>query len=78
MTNLTLSIDEHILADARKTASTRDTSVAALVRDYITALAQSQRQSAANAADAWLDFCTNHPVRIGKRDWTREELHDRS
>ena len=75
-TNLTLVIDEELLRAARKVALDQQTSVNHLVRQFLTALVQgSTRRRLARARlqkkfDAGL-------VRVGKRNWKREELYDR-
>ena len=74
--NLTLTLDEELLRAARKTALDRNTSVNQLVRDYLTALVRERDRQ--EAAIANLDrLFREHPVRIGRRTWTRQELHER-
>ena len=76
MTNLTLTVDEDILRMARIRALERGTSVNALVREYLTNLAAHEDR--ANRARARLrQLSKQSQGRLGKKTWTREELHDR-
>jgi hypothetical protein len=76
MKNITLSVDDDVLAAVRRLAAERDTSINALVREYLTNLAA--RQDRARRARARLRALSRQSQgRLGKRTWTREELHDR-
>ncbi len=76
MRNLTLSIDEDILLEARKFALENDTTVNQLVRDYLARIArQTNRRRAAR--ERLLRFMKTRQVEVGERRWTREELYDR-
>ena len=77
MTNLTLAIDETILRKARKAAIDRDTTVTALVRDFLGQLSASQTQAADVYAEELSRSFARNTVKIGRRSWTREDLHDR-
>jgi hypothetical protein len=78
MTNLTLAIDETILRNARKAALDRNTTVTALVREFLWGLSSGQdREAEAYIAELSRAFERN-TVKIGRRKWTREELHERS
>ena len=74
--NVTLTIDEDLLLAARKLALDRNTSVNAMVREYLaTETSQAQRRAESRAT---LEKFFNDPVvRIGKIDWKREDLYDR-
>ena len=74
--NLTLTIEEDLLRGARRIAVDRDTSVNALVRNYLGHLVQERDTGKATAA-ALKDFWGTHSVTVGKRGWTRDDLHDR-
>jgi hypothetical protein len=77
MKNITLAIDEKVLAKVRRTAARKDTTVNALVRDYLTRLAEQDDR----AAKARLEL-----VELAKRSkwdpgqdwkWNREDIYDR-
>lgn len=64
------------MRDARKVALDRNTSVNQLVRDFLAQLVrESSRQRA--AAKRMDDIFRKHRIRIGRRTWMREDLHER-
>jgi hypothetical protein len=76
MKNITLSVDEKVLAIVRRRAAEENSSVNALVRDYLTNLATQEDR--ANGARARLrELSARSPGRLGKKSWTRGKLHDR-
>lgn len=77
MTNLTLSIDEQLLKRARIHALERDTSVNALVRDYLERLVAGSTSRSGMAR--FLAFARSIHAGSGPegRAWTRDELHER-
>lgn len=74
--NLTLTMDEDVLRAARKIALDRKTSVNQMVRDYLSQVVRAQDGQQAALRELKRIFRTS-PYRIGKRTWTRDELHDR-
>ena len=76
MRNITLSVDDDILAAVRRHAAERNSSVNALVREYLTNLAAHEDR--ANRARARLrQLSRQSQGRLGKKTWAREDLHDR-
>ena len=76
MRNLTLSVDETVLLEARKIALERDTSVNALVRDFLVDLVrQDGRRKAALAR--LTEAMSDGLYTVGEVDSTREDLHER-
>ena len=74
--NVTLTVEEDLLRAARKVALDRSTSVNQLVRDFLAQLVrESSRQQA--AAERMDEIFKKHRIRIGRRSWTREDLHER-
>lgn len=75
--NITLSIDEEIVKKVRKIAIDKDTTLTAMVRDYLTSVAG--RDAVARKADAAKLMETLEKVSrdMGPRTWTREDLYDR-
>ena len=75
--NITLSVDEEIVKKVRKVAIDKDTTLTAMVRDYLTNVAGSD--ATARKADAAKLMETFEKVsrNMGPRTWTREELYDR-
>jgi len=76
MKNITLSVDEKVLAAVRQHAAARSTSINQLVRDYLGEIAR--REDRARKARRRLRSLSNRSAaRIGRISWTREELHER-
>jgi len=76
MKNITLSVDENILATVRRHAAECNSTVNALVRDYLTGLAAHQDR-AKHARARLRQLSAQSQGRLGKKTWTREDLHDR-
>ena len=76
MANLTLSLDDALLQKAREAALRENTSVNALVRDYLSRYvdARSRRLQALDAFEAVADRCTSS----SPSPWSRESLHELS
>jgi hypothetical protein len=74
--NLTLTIDEELIRAARKVALDRNTSVNNLVRGFLEMLvAESGEQRAAMMHIE--ELFRDKPFAVGKKNWTRAELHER-
>ncbi|HEX5852108.1 MAG TPA: hypothetical protein VFY36_03340 [Solirubrobacteraceae bacterium] len=77
MANLTLTIDGQLLKRARIRALERDTSVNALVRDYLEGLAGQTKTQ--DAIGAFLEIAKGGDSGSGPggRTWKRDELYER-
>lgn len=73
--NVTLSIDDRVVAEARRIAAARGTSVNQLVRDYLN---QLTRVDDVESVVAELDGMWAGRAYRSAGPWTREELHERS
>ena len=76
MKNITLSVDDKVLAAVRRHAAERDSSVNALVREYLTNLA-AHEDRAKKARARLRQLSKESAGRLGKKTWSRAELHDR-
>lgn len=76
MKNITLSVDERVLAVVRRHAAERNSSVNALVREFLTGLA-AHEDRAQRARARLRQLSGQSQGRIGKRTWTRQDLHER-
>jgi hypothetical protein len=76
MKNITLSVDEKVLAAVRRRAAEQNSSVNALVRDYLTNLA-AQDDRARGARERLRELSSRSEGRLGKKTWARTDLHDR-
>lgn len=77
MTNLTLSIDEGLLRRARIRALEQDTSINALVRDYLECLAGPVTGQSAVRGILELAASSKSGSGAAGRTWTRDELYER-
>ena len=72
--NVTLSIDERLVAEARRLAANRGTTLNNLIRDYLVTLtrAEDMQTVVSQLEDLWAsgDYRSD-------ADWTRDELHER-
>lgn len=76
MRNITLSIDDEVLSAVRRHAAERNTTVNAMVREYLGNLAALDDR-ARKVKDELLRLSNESPVALGKITWTRDELHER-
>lgn len=77
MKNVTLAIDEDVLAAARKYAAQHNTTVNGLVRDYLTKLAAFEDR-AATARRRMVELSEQAKNRTSQWTWNREKIYDRS
>ena len=75
--NVTLSVDEEIVKKVRKIAVARDTTLTAMVRDYLTSVANSdsvdRKEQVARLEESYKKLSRD----MGPRTWTRDDLYDR-
>lgn len=76
MKNITLSVDEHVLAAVRRHAAERNSTVNALVREYLTNLA-AHDDRAKRARERLRQLSKKSQAQLGKKTWSREDLHGR-
>ncbi len=72
---ITLSIDDRVVATARRIAATRGTSLNQLICDYLEELT---RVNDAEAVIDQLDTMWAENVYRSSSPWAREQLHERS
>ena len=75
MANLTLSLDDELLQRAREAAVRENTSVNALVREYLKQYVNA-RERRLRALDA-LDAVAERTHSASHEPWSRESLHQR-
>jgi hypothetical protein len=76
MKNITLSVDDEVLAAVRRYASERNTTVNALVREHLTRLA-TQNDRVAKARLRLKQLSEEATMDLGGWKWNREELYER-
>ncbi|MGK2860076.1 MAG: DUF6364 family protein [Thermoanaerobaculia bacterium] len=76
MKNITLSVDEKVLAAVRQHAATSNTSVNQLVRDFLDEIARREDR-ARKARRRLRTLSERSTAKIGKASWNRQDLHER-
>lgn len=76
MANITLKIDDALLEKARRPAFLKKTSINAVVKQRIEQFVAGDlnREAALKGLDA---FFQKTNAKVGKKTWTREEIHER-
>jgi hypothetical protein len=78
MKNITLAVEDSVLAAVRKLAADRKTTVNGLVRDYLVSLAEEARkESSARARAELVRLSEESTAGMGDWKWNREEVYDR-
>ena len=75
--NITLSIDDEIVKKVRKIAVDNDTTLTAMVREYLTSVANSDAAARQEHVARLKESFQQVSRDMGVRDWTREDLHAR-
>jgi plasmid stability protein len=76
MANLTITLDDELLKKARVKAAELETSVNAVLRDYLEGWA-GVKEARKRAIDDFLEGSKNSKASSGGRKWTRDELYER-
>ena len=77
MSNITLSVEEEIIKKVRKIAIDKNTTLTAMVREFLTSVAARDAQEKREAIK-YLQKSFNTISRdMGQRKWTREAVHER-
>ena len=74
MANITLALDDDLLTQARRVAASHDTTVNALVRDYLKDLVGRASYDAEALVRELESIYARTSVSTGPRPWTRGEL----
>ena len=75
--SIDLSIDDEVVKKVRKIAIDKNTTLTALVRDYLTSVAGSDAAARKADADKLMETLEKVSRDMGPRTWTREDLYDR-
>lgn len=76
MGNITLSVDDQVVKQVRRIALEKDTTLTAMVREYLESVARETQQERERAAQAFLETVNKYAKPMGKRE-SREDLYDR-
>ena len=77
MPNITLQVDEGIIRKVRKIAVDRNTTLTEMVRQYLARLSEESTLQAEMAVRDMEEIFTLYSRDMGRRTWTREQLHER-
>ena len=77
--NITLTLDDKLVKEVRKIAVERDTTLTGLVREYLEKLAAENATSGRKRreVEALRRSFAKYRVDMGKKTWTRADLHER-
>jgi Family of unknown function (DUF6364) len=78
--NITLTLDDDLVKEVRKIAADRETTLTGLVRAYLEQIAAENAKSGRKRREleALRRSFEKFQFRLGKRTWTRADLHERS
>jgi DNA primase len=76
MKNITLALDENVLAAVRRYAANRGTTVNAIVRDHLGRIAEENDRLAA-AKKRLKELSDASTAEVGPITWTRDDIYDR-
>ena len=77
MPNITLSVDDDVIKKVRKIAIDKNTTLTAMVRDFLTSVANRNDQEKKETIGKLSASFKTMSRDMGRRKWTREELHER-
>ena len=77
MPNVTLSIDEDTIKKVRKIAVERDTTLTAMVREFLRSVADRDATDRQRAVGRLRKSFSQLSRDMGERSWTREQLYER-
>lgn len=75
--NITLSIDEQVVKKVRKIAVDQDTTLTAMVREYLKTVADSDTAERRERIRKLNETFRTYSGKMGLRTWTREDLYER-
>lgn len=76
MGHITLSVDDEVVKKVRRIAMEMDTTLTAMVRDYLNQIAESADVHQLQDARALRKSLRQLSRPMGKRDWMRNDLYD--
>jgi hypothetical protein len=77
MPNITLNVDDEIIKKVRKIAVDKNTTLTAMVRDFLTSMANRDEYEKREAVRGLGRTFERLSRDMGSRKWTREDLHAR-
>jgi hypothetical protein len=77
MSNITLSVDDEIIKKVRKIAIDKNTTLTAMVREFLTSVAIRDAREKNEAVKRLQKSFVKLSSDMGRRKWSRENLHER-
>ena len=77
VSNIIMSLDDELVKKARKIAIDKDTSITGLIRKYLQELVEQEELSNTTAAAELESLFRQSKAVVGRKTWSRDELHDR-
>lgn len=77
MPNITLNVDDDVIKKVRKIAIDRNTTLTAMVRDYLRTVAERDNMERERIIQKLENSFSKYSRDMGRRTWTRDELYDR-
>ena len=77
MSNITLSVNEEIIKKVRKIAVDRNTTLTAMVREFLHTIAASDAAEKQRTIDIVRQSFRERSRDMGPRTWTRDSLNER-
>ncbi len=77
MPNITLSVDDEIIKKVRKIAIDKNTTLTAMVREFLTSMATRDAREKNEAVKRLQRSFIELSSDMGRRKWSRENLHGR-
>lgn len=76
MKNITLAVDERVLAEVRRYAATRNKTVNGLVREHLEQIARNENR-AREAMRELREMSDRSAAEVGPVTWKRDDLYER-
>ncbi|MFH1983554.1 MAG: DUF6364 family protein [Pseudomonadota bacterium] len=77
MSNITLSVDDEVIKKVRKVAIDKNTTLTAMVREYLVEIANRDHHKKSETIQALEQSIRRLSRDMGIRQWKREDLYDR-
>ena len=77
MPNITLKVDQETIKKVRKIAVDKNTTLTGMVREYLKSVAESDLPTRERMVRDLQASFQSYSRKMGKRKWTREQLHER-
>ena len=75
--NITVSVDDEVAEKVRKIAADKNTTLTAMVQEYLTTVANSDAAVRQEAVDKLRESWEQLSRPMGPRNWKRDDLYDR-